>query len=107
MFLCAELGGVTRLMGMSGRLTTTITAASTRGPKRLIAVDVDPNKLALAGALGADEAIDARSTDVTAAIIEATDGEGADVVIEASGVPRNPSTAIHATKRGGRVVVGG
>ncbi len=28
-----------------------------------------------------------------------------DVGIEASGVPQNPSTAIHATKRGGRVVI--
>jgi (R,R)-butanediol dehydrogenase / meso-butanediol dehydrogenase / diacetyl reductase len=95
------------VLGIGGIGGFLIGAASTRGPKRLIAVDVDPNKLALAGALGADEAVDARSTDVTAAILEATDGEGADVVIEASGVPSNPSTAIHATKRGGRVVIVG
>jgi threonine dehydrogenase-like Zn-dependent dehydrogenase len=95
------------VLGIGGIGGFLIGAASTRSPKRLIAVDVDPAKLALAGALGADEVIDARSTDVTAAILEATDGEGADVVIEASGVPRNPSTAIHATKRGGRVVIVG
>jgi threonine dehydrogenase-like Zn-dependent dehydrogenase len=95
------------VLGIGGIGGFLIGAASTRSPKRLIAVDVDPAKLALAGALGADEAIDARSTDVTAAILEATDGEGADVVIEASGVPQNPSTAIHATKRGGRVVIVG
>src|SRR6202012_2705633 len=57
--------------------------------------------------LGADDTIDARSADATAAILEATDGEGADVVIEASGVPRNPAMPIHATKRGGRVVIVG
>jgi (R,R)-butanediol dehydrogenase / meso-butanediol dehydrogenase / diacetyl reductase len=95
------------VLGIGGIGGFLIGAASTRGLKRLIAVDVDPNKLALAGALGADEAIDARSADVTAAILEATDGEGADVVIEASGVKSNPSTAIHATKRGGRVVIVG
>jgi threonine dehydrogenase-like Zn-dependent dehydrogenase len=95
------------VLGIGGIGGFLIGAAGTRGLKRLIAVDVDPNKLALAGALGADEVIDARSTDVTAAILEATDGEGADVVIEASGVQSNPSTAIHATKRGGRVVIVG
>jgi (R,R)-butanediol dehydrogenase/meso-butanediol dehydrogenase/diacetyl reductase len=100
-------GQTVAVLGIGGIGGFLIGAASTRSPRRLIAVDVDPNKLALASALGADEAIDARSTDVTAAIIEATDGEGADVVIEASGVPSNPSTAIHATKRGGRVVIVG
>lgn len=101
---CGQAVAVLGIGGIGGFL---VGAASTRELARLIAVDVDPGKLALAGALGADEAIDARSADVAAAIREATDGEGADVVIEASGVPRNPSAAIHATKRGGRVVIVG
>jgi len=95
------------VLGIGGIGGFLIGAAGTRSPKRLIAVDVDPGKLTLASALGATDAIDARSTDVAAAILEATDGEGADVVIEASGVKSNPSTAIHATKRGGRVVIVG
>jgi threonine dehydrogenase-like Zn-dependent dehydrogenase len=95
------------VLGVGGIGGFLVGAASTRELARLIAVDVDPAKLALASSLGADEAIDAGSVDVTAAILEATGGEGADVVIEASGVPRNPSTAIHATKRGGRVVIVG
>lgn len=95
------------VLGVGGIGGFLVGAASTRGPKRLLAVDVDPGKLALASAFGADDAIDARATDVAAAILEATDGEGADVVIEASGVPRNPSIAIHAARRGGRVVIVG
>jgi (R,R)-butanediol dehydrogenase / meso-butanediol dehydrogenase / diacetyl reductase len=95
------------VLGIGGIGGFLIGAASTRELHRLIAVEVDPGKLALASALGADEAIDARQADVAAAILEATGGEGADVVIEASGVPSNPSTAIHATKRGGRVVIVG
>jgi len=107
-----DRGGVGRgetvaVLGIGGIGGFLVAAASTREPKRLIAVDVDPAKLALASALGADEAIDARSTDAAAAILEATGGEGADVVIEASGVPPSPSTAIHATRRGGRVVIVG
>jgi (R,R)-butanediol dehydrogenase / meso-butanediol dehydrogenase / diacetyl reductase len=99
-------GQTVAVLGIGGIGGFLIGAASTRGPRRLIAVDVDP-KLALAEALGADDAIDARGTDVAAAIREATAGEGADVVIEASGVPANPSIAIHATRRGGRVVIVG
>ncbi len=100
-------GMTVAVLGIGGIGGFLIGAASTRELRRLIAVDVDPNKLALAEALGADDAIDARGTDVAAAIREATAGEGADVVIEASGVPANPSIAIHATRRGGQVVIVG
>jgi threonine dehydrogenase-like Zn-dependent dehydrogenase len=100
-------GMTVAVLGIGGIGAFLMGAASTREPRRLIAVDIDSGKLALAGALGADDAIDAREGDVAAAIREATDGEGADVVIEASGVPHNPSTAIHATRRGGRVVIVG
>ena len=103
----ASPGQTVAVLGIGGIGGFLIGAASTREPARLIAVDVDPGKLALASALGADDAIDARGTDVAAAIGEATGGEGADVVIEASGVPANPSIAIHATKRGGQVVIVG
>jgi (R,R)-butanediol dehydrogenase/meso-butanediol dehydrogenase/diacetyl reductase len=100
-------GQTVAVLGIGGIGGFLIGAASTRELRRLIAVDVDPGKLALAEALGADDAIDARGTDVAAAIREATAGEGADVVIEASGVPANPSIAIHATRRGGQVVIVG
>jgi threonine dehydrogenase-like Zn-dependent dehydrogenase len=100
-------GQTVAVLGIGGIGGFLIGAASTRELRRLIAVDVDPGKLALASALGADDAIDARNTDVSAAIKEATAGEGADVVIEASGVPVNPSIAIHATRRGGQVVIVG
>jgi len=100
-------GQTVAVLGVGGIGAFIVGAAATRGLGRLIAVDVDPAKLALASALGADDAIDASDQDVSAAIREATGGEGADVVMEASGVPANPSNAIHAAKRGGRVVIVG
>jgi threonine dehydrogenase-like Zn-dependent dehydrogenase len=100
-------GMTVAVLGIGGIGGFLIGAASTRELRRLIAVDVDPAKLALAEALGADDVIDARDADVAALIREATAGEGADVVIEASGVPVNPSVAIHATRRGGQVVIVG
>ncbi len=100
-------GQTVAVLGIGGIGAFIVGAASTRGLDRLIAVDVDPAKLTLGAALGADETIDASREDVAAAIREATGGAGADVVLEASGVPANPSIAIHAARRGGRVVIVG
>jgi threonine dehydrogenase-like Zn-dependent dehydrogenase len=101
-------GQTLAVLGIGGIGAFIVGAAATRGLERLIAIDVDPAKLALAGALGADDVVDARSEDVAAAIraISAA-GDGADVVMEATGVPASPSIAIHAAKRGGRVVIVG
>jgi (R,R)-butanediol dehydrogenase/meso-butanediol dehydrogenase/diacetyl reductase len=98
-------GQTLAVIGTGGIGAFVIAAASTRGLASLIAIDVDRAKLELGAALGADLAIDARAEDVAAAVREATAGEGADVVVEASGVAANPSVAIHAARRGGRVVV--
>ncbi len=100
-------GQTLAVLGVGGIGAFIVGAAATRGLEQLIAVDVDPAKLALASALGADDVIDASDQDASAAIREATGGEGADVVMEASGIPANPSNAIHAAKRGGRVVIVG
>ncbi len=100
-------GQTLAVLGVGGIGAFIVGAAATRGLERLIAVDVDDSKLALASALGADDVVDARRDDVAAAVREATGGDGADVVMEASGVPASPSEAIHSAKRGGRVVIVG
>ena len=57
-----------------------IMAARAIGAGPIIAVDINPTRLALARELGAAEAIDPSKTDPVAAIISATDG-GADFVL--------------------------
>lgn len=74
---------------------------------RIVAVDIDPGKLAMARNLGADILIDSRSTtDPVAAIREATGG-GAQVSMDALG---NPVTCFNSVaclaKRGRHVQVG-
>lgn len=74
---------------------------------RIVAVDIDPGKLAMARNLGADILIDSRSTtDPVAAIREATGG-GAQVSMDALG---NPATCFNSVaclaKRGRHVQVG-
>lgn len=76
------------------------------GPKQVLAVDMLPNRLALAKHYGAT-AIDARKGDIVAQIRGATGGEGADAVIEAIGKPETFLAAIRSVRRGGTVSVVG
>jgi (R,R)-butanediol dehydrogenase/meso-butanediol dehydrogenase/diacetyl reductase len=105
-----ERGGVREgqtlaVIGVGGIGSFVVGAAAARGLRRLIAIDVDPARLVAARSLGADEVIDAGAEDVAASVREVTDGDGADVVIECSGASVSPTSAIHAARRGGRVVI--
>jgi len=95
------------VIGVGGIGSFILGAAAARGISRLIAVDIDDQRLRTAEVIGAEVVIDARSQDVATAILEVTGGDGAHVVIEASGAPGAPETAIKATRRGGRVLIVG
>ena len=56
-------------------------------PAAIIVIDRDPHRLALAGRLGATALIGIQQDNATARVMELTDGAGADVVIEAVGIP--------------------
>ena len=70
---------------------------------RVIAVDVVPERLALAKRLGAFETVDAGKVDPVEAIAELTRGEGADATLETSGLPDVRSKAVESTGIWGRV----
>jgi len=70
---------------------------------RVIAVDVVPERLALAKKLGADVTIDASKQDPVAAIHELTHGEGAEASLEATGKPEARNNALDSAMIGGRV----
>ena len=67
----------------------------------VIAIDVDPDKLALATQLGADHVVDASATDPVAAI-EALGG--ADVAVVLAVIPAVFEQAFASLRRGGRLV---
>jgi len=77
--------------------------AALRGA-RVIAVDVDDDKLALAKQLGAHYTINSKTEDVNNRLQEMTDGAGPDVVIEAVGAPPTYQMAINEVAFTGRVV---
>jgi (R,R)-butanediol dehydrogenase/meso-butanediol dehydrogenase/diacetyl reductase len=76
-------------------------------PERIIALDVDEARLATARALGATETYDVSSRDPVDLVRELTGGEGAPLVIEASGVSGAAQRAVRMTARGGRVLLVG
>jgi threonine dehydrogenase-like Zn-dependent dehydrogenase len=80
-----------------------IAGAVARGA-RVIAVDVGRQKLEVPARYGAAHVIDAGTEDVVARVNELTGGDGADVVIEAVGLPATFTQAIDLACFCGRVV---
>ena len=73
------------VIGLGGIGLSALQGSRIAGAERLIAVDVVPEKLAWATALGATDIVDASTTDPVEAVRALTDGEGVDVAFEAVG----------------------
>lgn len=71
---------------------------------RVIAVDIDDGKLALAGRAGAGHTVNSMRTPLHGRLQELTDGDGPDVVIEAIGLPQTYRAAVDEAAFAGRVV---
>jgi (R,R)-butanediol dehydrogenase / meso-butanediol dehydrogenase / diacetyl reductase len=82
-------------------------AAHRASEGRVVAIDLDAQRLATARELGAHEAVDTSGQDLSRLLLELSDGVGFDVVIEATGAPHAPAAAIAGTRRGGRVLLVG
>ena len=80
-----------------------VVRASIRGAK-VIAADIDDEKLALAKEVGATYTVNTMTEDVHARIQEITEGNGADVVIEAVGRPVTYVMAVNEVSFTGKVV---
>ncbi|WP_314225037.1 zinc-dependent alcohol dehydrogenase family protein [Streptomyces zaehneri] len=79
-----------------------ITTARLFAPERIVAVDLAASRLEAARRLGADAVADARE-DPEQLIADLTDGLGADVVIEAVGVPESFELCTRMVRPGGHV----
>lgn len=79
-------------------------AAAAARSARVIAVDVGAGKLDVARRYGATEVIDAAAEDVAARVAALTGGDGADVVVEAVGLPATFTQAVDIAGFCGRVV---
>jgi len=95
------------VIGAGGIGAFIVAGAAARDPDTLVALDIDAERLAGAARLGATATVDVADADLAEAIRDATGGDGADVVIEASGAPHAPAAALAGARRGGRVVLVG
>ena len=105
-------GGVTRgdsvaVIGCGGVGDGSIAGAQLAGATRIIAVDKDPKKLEWARDFGATHTVNASESDPVEAIRDLTGGFGADVVIDAVGVPATYKQAFYARDLAGTVVLVG
>jgi S-(hydroxymethyl)mycothiol dehydrogenase len=105
-------GGVTRgdsvaVIGCGGVGDGAVVGSALAGATTIIAIDTDDQKLEWARGFGATHTINARGTDVVAAVQELTGGNGADVVVEAVGRPETYRQAFYARDLAGTVVLVG
>ena len=102
-------GGVGRddsiaVFGCGGVGDAAIAAARVAGARTIIAVDLDDRKLEWARDFGATHTVNAGKEDPVAAIQALTDGNGADICIEAVGNPAVLKQAFYARDLAGTVV---
>jgi aryl-alcohol dehydrogenase len=89
-----EPGSTLAVFGIGGVGLAAIMAAKLTAAGRIIAIDLVPERLALAQELGATDTIDARSTDAAHALMDLTAGQGVNYTVEATGNTKVLSQAI-------------
>jgi threonine 3-dehydrogenase len=77
--------------------------AKAAGASLVVATDTEPYRLRLAREMGADLVVDAGEPDAVARILEATGGDGVEVVLEMSGAGPALNQALQFITRGGRI----
>lgn len=77
------------------------------GCGKILAVDLDEGRLALACKLGADEGLNAARCDVVKEVLDRTNGRGADLAMEVVGAAGPLNSAIASLRKGGRLTMVG
>ena len=81
--------------------------ARLRGAAKVIAVDINEFRLDLAKKIGADKLINPLKSDLSEAILQETEGKGANVTLEAVGYAKTFADAVSITRMGGHIVAVG
>lgn len=100
------VGSSVAVIGLGGVGLAAVMGARAAGASRIFAIDVSPDKLALALEIGATDIVDARDADAVEQVRAATGG-GVDYAFEFAGVVRALENAVALTRRGGMTVTAG
>jgi len=96
-------GDVVAIVGAGPLGLAAMLTARLYTPGRIIAIDLADSRLESARRFGADTTINNGEDDPVARVMELTDGLGADVALEAVGVPQTFELATELIRPGGRV----
>ncbi|WP_144155348.1 zinc-dependent alcohol dehydrogenase family protein [Paraburkholderia sp. BCC1885] len=99
-------GSSVAVIGLGGVGLSALLGALAAGASRVVAIDVNADKLELARALGATDTFDAKSEHVIEAVRDATQG-GVEVVIETAGAGAALELGYAIARRGGELVTAG
>ena len=96
-------GDVVAVVGAGPIGLSAITGARLFSPSHIVAVDLASSRLEAAKQFGADVTVNNGSQDPLSVIQSLTDGLGADVTIEAVGIPATFELAVALVRPGGRI----
>ena len=89
------------IYGLGGIGLSALIACLHKRPAKLVAIDIEPSKLALAKELGASDVILASDPDLKNKIFSLTEGQGCDFAIEAAGKVETIEKAFSLIKKNG------
>jgi alcohol dehydrogenase len=96
-------GDVVAIVGAGPIGLAAVLTAQLFTPSQIVAIDLADSRLARAGEFGADLTINNGTQDATALVMELTGGLGADVAVEAVGIPQTFELATGLIRAGGHV----
>lgn len=96
-------GDVVAVVGAGPVGLSVIATASLYGASRVVAIDLDDNRLEVAQAFGATDAVNSGDVDWRERVMDMTDGLGVDTAVEAVGIPETFDMCIDLIRPGGTV----
>jgi len=96
-------GDVIAVIGVGPIGLSVITTAGLYGPSKIIAIDLDSNRIEQAKKFGATDGVNSGDPDWKAKVMALTDGWGVDVAVEAVGIPQTFEMATQIVRPGGHV----
>lgn len=96
-------GDVVAVVGVGPIGLSSILTAGLYGASRIIAIDLDDNRLEQARSFGATDVVNSGSSSAMADVFAMTDGLGVDVAIEAVGIPPTFQMCTELVRPGGTV----
>jgi len=96
-------GDVVAIIGAGPVGLAAMTTAALYGPSRVIAIDIDANRVEQAKRFGASDGVVSSDSDWKEQVIALTDGLGVDVAIEAVGIPATWDMCLAIVRPGGHL----